>query len=119
MTSSDGMAPKAATLQPCAVTGGDGEVSSTVSFVLSTQFAYVAAPLTNMRIGYNTSAGCVTLMVPRPHCGAVNLMNDLKTAVPETRVEGTACNIRKNLDMTVAFEAETRFKHVAAIMRCS
>jgi len=72
--------------------------------------SYGAAPFTNVRIGYNASAGCLNLLVPGARCGAIELMSGIKTAVLELHVEGTTCTIGKCQHVTVDFETEAQVK---------
>mmetsp|Transcript_98128 Transcript_98128/g.194302 ORF Transcript_98128/g.194302 Transcript_98128/m.194302 type:complete len:160 (+) Transcript_98128:44-523(+) len=79
--------------------------------------AYGAAPFTNVRIGYNASAGCLNLLVPGARCGAIELMTGLKTAVPELRLDGTTCTIGNSQHLTVDFETENQVKAFMAAIK--
>ncbi|CAE8665152.1 unnamed protein product, partial [Polarella glacialis] len=58
------------------------------------QVMYGAAPFSKVRIGYNSSAGCLNLLVPGSTRGAIPLVAGLGTPQgPKVCLDGATCSI--------------------------
>jgi len=77
-----------------------------------------AAPFDNARVGVNTAAGCLNLLVPSARCGAIELVRGLDRAEElDIGIQGTTCTVGKAPHVAVEFETVEQVKAFEACLR--